>query len=183
MQFAKELLPATWLVQLKRFQDARGGFVKTYARSAFNDALGATRGDASFDFQEEFYSVSNKDVVRGMHFQLPPHDHIKLVYCAVGAVQDVMLDLRRGPGYGRSVAVRLEADTPQLLVIPKGLAHGFVSLTNGSLMVYKTSIEHAPNHDAGIRFNSFGHDWVCTSPILSERDQNHPAFADFESPF
>lgn len=185
MQFDKELLPSTWLVNLKRFEDARGSFVKTYACSVFDAALPRTGGlgESAFDFREEFYSLSNKNVVRGMHFQLPPHDHVKLVYCAVGAVQDVLLDLRKGPGFGRSVAVRLDADTPQLLFIPKGIAHGFVSLCDSSLMVYKTSTEHTPSHDAGVRFDSFGHDWGCELPILSVRDQNHPSFADFVSPF
>lgn len=184
MQFDQEVLPGTWLLSLKRFEDARGSFVKTYARSVFDAALArAGAAGPAFDFREEFYSLSNKDVVRGMHFQLPPHDHVKLVYCAAGAVQDVLLDLRKGPGYGRSVAVRLDADTPRLLFIPKGIAHGFVSLCDGSLMVYKTSTEHAPSQDAGVRFDSFGHDWGCDAPILSARDQGHPALADFDSPF
>lgn len=184
MQFNRELLPGTWLVNLNRFEDARGNFVKTYARSIFDAALARTGLNSSaFDLREEFYSLSNKDVLRGMHFQLPPHDHIKLVYCAVGAVQDVLLDLRKGPSYGRSVAVRLDAHMPQLLFIPKGVAHGFMSLCDGSLMVYKTSTEHAPSHDAGVHFDSFGHQWNCDSPILSARDQGHPAFADFVSPF
>jgi dTDP-4-dehydrorhamnose 3,5-epimerase/CDP-3, 6-dideoxy-D-glycero-D-glycero-4-hexulose-5-epimerase len=184
MHFDKEILPGTWLLNLKRFEDARGSFVKTYARSVFDAALGRAGADGpAFDMREEFYSLSNKDVVRGMHFQLPPHDHIKLVYCAAGAVQDVLLDLRKGPNYGRSVTVRLDADTPQLLFIPKGIAHGFLSLCDGSLMVYKTSTEHAPSHDAGVRFDSFGHDWNCNAPILSARDQNHPTLIDLVSPF
>jgi dTDP-4-dehydrorhamnose 3,5-epimerase len=183
MNFIQQLLPDTWLVELKRIDDARGSFVKTYARSAFDAALGSIGTAASFDFREEFYSASGKDVVRGMHFQLPPHDHVKLVYCAVGTVHDVLLDLRKGPGYGLSVSVQLDAKTPKLLVIPKGIAHGFISLCDGSLMIYKTSTEYAPTHDAGIRFDSFRHAWGCESPILSARDKAHPAFADFDSPF
>jgi dTDP-4-dehydrorhamnose 3,5-epimerase len=183
MHLVKEILPETWLIQLKCFEDTRGVFVKTYVRSFFDAELGAIGTDGSFDFWEEFYSVSNRDVLRGMHFQLPPHDHVKLVYCAVGTVQDVLLDLRRGTGYGRSVSVRLDANAPQLLVIPKGVAHGFLSLVDGSLMVYKTSTEYASTHDAGIRYDSFEYNWSCASPILSLRDQGHPAFVDFESPF
>lgn len=184
MRFDQELLPGVHLVKLDRFEDARGSFVKTYARSAFDAALGsADPGSAAVDIREEFYSVSHRDVLRGMHFQLPPHDHVKLVYCAAGAVLDVLLDLRKGPGFGRSIGVRLDAAAPQILVIPRGIAHGFLSLTDGSLMVYKTSTEHAPSHDAGIHFDSFGHDWGCATPILSDRDRKHPALADFASPF
>lgn len=183
MKFVDELLPGAYVVHLNRFQDARGSFVKTYAKSVFDEALACVPSVGSFDFREEFYSTSAKNVIRGMHFQLPPHDHVKLVYCAVGVVIDVLLDLRQGPGYGKTASVQLDADAPSLVVIPKGIAHGFRSLTDGSLMVYKTSTEHAPTHDAGIRFDSFGFDWQCAQPILSARDAGHPAFADFHSPF
>lgn len=183
MRVEQELLPGAWLLSLKRIDDERGSFVKTFVRSAF-DALPDVRiGDPRFDFREEFYSLSKRDVLRGMHFQLPPHDHTKLVYCAAGRVLDVLLDLRNGPGYGKSASVTLDAETPQLLVIPKGIAHGFISQHDQSLLVYKTSAEHAPSHDAGIRYDSFGFSWPCIEPILSNRDQKHPALTDFESPF
>jgi len=177
MQFSRELLPGATLVALKRFEDARGSFVKTFARSAFEAA------GVDFDFREEFYSFSRRDVVRGMHFQLPPHDHVKLVYCAAGSVLDVLVDLRRGAGLGRVASVVLSADEPSLLVIPKGVAHGFRALRDDSLMVYKTSTEHAPSHDAGIRWDSFGFEWGVTAPVVSQRDAGHPSLADFDSPF
>ena len=137
----------------------------------------------AFDFREEFFSVSGKDVIRGMHFQTPPHDHDKMVYCARGAVLDVLLDLRPGPGYGVSRGIELRDEEPRVLFIPRGVAHGFLALTAGALMVYKTSAEHAPVHDRGIRFDSFGFDWGCQYPVISERDLGHPAFRDFVSPF
>ena len=177
MQFSRELLPGAVLVTLKRFEDARGSFVKTYARSVFEGA------GIDFDFREEFYSFSHKDVVRGMHFQRPPHDHAKLVCCPAGAVLDVLVDLRRGAGFGRVASVVLNADEPAILVIPSGIAHGFKALRDDSLMVYKTSTEHAPSHDAGIRWDSFGFDWDVAAPIVSARDAGHPALADFASPF
>jgi dTDP-4-dehydrorhamnose 3,5-epimerase-like enzyme len=105
------------------------------------------------------------------------------VYCPVGKVLDVMVDLRAGPGYGRVAHVVLQADQPSLLVIPRGIAHGFRALLDHSLMVYKTDTEHAPTHDAGIRWDSFGFDWGLEAPVVSERDRGHPAFVDFASPF
>lgn len=177
MQFAQELLPGTWLVRLKRHDDLRGSFVKTYAQSVFE------RAGQPFELREEFYSVSNKDVIRGMHFQLPPHVHDKVVYCPVGVVLDVLLDLRSGPTYGQSVSILLSEAEPALVFIPKGVAHGFRALQDGSLMVYKTSTEHAPSHDAGIRWDSFGFDWNLEAPIMSERDRRHPIFANFDTPF
>ncbi len=179
MQFTDELLPGVWLVRLKRLDDARGSFVKTYAQSVFE----AIPGVPAFDLREEFYSYSHRDVVRGMHFQLPPHDHVKLVYCANGSAHDVLLDLRRGPGYGRVAAVHLDAAEPALVVVPRGVAHGFRALEDHTLMVYKTSSEHAPQHDAGVHWASFGFDWGCAQPLLSARDALHPALADFASPF
>lgn len=178
MDKLQELLPGAWLLGLKRFDDARGSFVKTYAQSAL-DALGL-----GLMMKEEFYSVSARHVLRGMHLQLPPMDHVKLVYCAAGAVQDVLLDLRRGPGYGRYAQARLDSRQPQLLLIPRGVAHGFLSLEDGSLMVYKTSTEHAPHCDVGVRWDSFGFDWgLEAAPIVSARDQAHPPLNEFESPF
>jgi len=177
MQFGRELLPGAVLVSLNRFEDARGGFVKTFARGAFEAA------GVDFDFREEFYSFSRKDVVRGMHFQLPPHDHVKLVYCPAGAVLDVLVDLRRGPGQGRVASVVLSGDDPAVLVIPRGVGHGFKALRDDSLMVYKTSTEHAPSHDAGVRWDSIGFDWGVEAPIVSARDAAHPSLADFASPF
>jgi len=177
MQFSEEILPGAWMVTLKRFEDMRGAFVKTYASTLFGQHA------AGFELREEFYSVSNKNVIRGMHFQLPPHDHVKLVYCPLGAVEDVMIDLRSGPGYGRVAKVLLSGNQPSLVFIPKGIAHGFRALMDGSLMVYKTSTEHAPNSDAGIRWDSFGHDWGLDQPIISDRDQRHPTLDNFVTPF
>jgi dTDP-4-dehydrorhamnose 3,5-epimerase/CDP-3, 6-dideoxy-D-glycero-D-glycero-4-hexulose-5-epimerase len=118
-----------------------------------------------------------------MHFQMPPHDHVKVVYCAAGAVLDVLLDLRAGSAYGNLASAHLSGDEPHILWIPKGIAHGFLSLTDNSLMIYKTSSEHAPTHDAGIRYDSFGFNWAIDDPILSDRDRQHIALADFTSPF
>jgi dTDP-4-dehydrorhamnose 3,5-epimerase/CDP-3, 6-dideoxy-D-glycero-D-glycero-4-hexulose-5-epimerase len=177
MKQATELLPGAFHVPLPRFADARGEFVKTHAFTAM-----ATLG-ITFELREAFYSVSHRDVIRGMHFQAPPHDHDKIVYCADGAALDVLLDLRPGPGYGRVASVRLDAATPSLVFMPKGIAHGFRALADHTMMFYQVSTEHAPASDAGVRFDSFGFDWQCAAPIVSERDLKHPAFADLVSPF
>ena len=177
MELLEELLPGAWSMRLRRIEDDRGIFVKTYASSLLDASA------QQFDFHEEFYSLSRKDVVRGMHFQVPPHDHIKLVYCPVGAVLDVLLDLRPGPCYGLSASITLSQDDPVLLIIPRGIAHGFRSLVDGSLVVYKTSSEYAPLHDVGVRWDSFGFDWGVELPIVSERDSQHPTLSSFRSPF
>ena len=177
MEILKELLPGCFLLQPNRFEDSRGSFVKTY-----HEGLCKTLG-VNLEIREEFYSVSRKNVIRGMHFQLPPHEHDKLVYCTRGAVMDVLLDLRKGPGYGKVVSAELSGENAHLVFIPKGIAHGFAALTDEALMLYKTSTVHAPESDCGIRWDSFGFDWGIAEPIISTRDQQHSVLADFVSPF
>jgi dTDP-4-dehydrorhamnose 3,5-epimerase/CDP-3, 6-dideoxy-D-glycero-D-glycero-4-hexulose-5-epimerase len=170
-------LPGCFCVRLKRFEDIRGVFVKTFSQTVYA-AAGIT-----LDMHEEFYSVSQKNVIRGMHFQLPPHDHEKMVYCVSGTVGDVLLDLRRGAGYGTVRSLTLSAENGVLLFIARGVAHGFESLTNDSILIYKTATEHSPMHDCGIRWNSFGYQWKTSSPVLSDRDRRHPHLDEFLSPF
>lgn len=177
MQIIEELLPGCFLIQAKGIEDQRGRFVKTYHAD-----LSAELG-INMVMQEEFYSMSHKDVVRGMHFQLPPHAHDKLVYCPHGAVLDVVLDIRLGTDYGRVASTELSGENGRLLFIPKGIAHGFMALTDAALMIYKTSTVHAPQADHGIRWDSFDFDWGPKLPILSLRDQQHGALNDFVSPF
>ena len=159
-------------------EDVRGTFVKTFHAERFT-ALGLPT-----EWREEYYSSSRKGVIRGMHFQTPPHDHEKLVYCMQGRVLDVVVDLRKGsPTYGRHLAVELDASRGHGLMIPKGMAHGFLALTEEVLMAYKVTTVYAPASDAGIRWDSFGLDWGIDQPIVSARDLAHPAFGDFDSPF
>ena len=177
MKLIKELLSGCFLLQPNRFEDQRGCFVKTY-----NQGLLATLG-VNLEICEEFFTISHKNVLRGMHFQLPPHAHDKLVYCNRGVVLDVLLDLRRGEGYGCVASAQLSGENGRLIFIPKGIAHGFVALTDESLMLYKTSTEHAPESDCGIRWDSFGFDWDVDQPIISTRDEKQATFNDFVSPF
>jgi dTDP-4-dehydrorhamnose 3,5-epimerase len=164
----------------KTFTDQRGDFVKTFHETALRE-LGLP-----FEIKEEFYSTSHKNVVRGMHFQLPPADHIKLVYCLKGAVLDVVVDLRRNsPTFGRAHAEELSETNHRGFYIPAGFAHGFLSLTEGALMIYKTSTVHTPACDAGIHWNSFGFAWPLDAgaPIVSKRDAEFVPLAEFNTPF
>ena len=177
MQPLKELLPGAWLLKLPRIEDARGDFTKLANLKSLS-ALGL-----SFDMQEQFVTRSRRNVIRGLHFQLPPHQHVKLVTCLSGRVEDVMVDLRRGQGYGRVACIDLHDDEPSMLYLPPGIAHGFRSRSDASTMLYLTSSAHAPSHDAGILWSSIDHNWDCCDPVLSVRDQTHPPLIAFESPF
>jgi dTDP-4-dehydrorhamnose 3,5-epimerase len=165
-------------LQPKAFDDARGRFVKVFHEQAF-----AAQGLESH-FAEEYYSVSHKNVIRGMHFQLPPMDHVKMVYCVQGEVMDVVVDLRVGsPTYGQHAVFELSAAKANSIYIPKGMAHGFCARSEQAIMVYKVSTVYSPEHDAGILWNSVGIPWPTTDAILSARDQGFPTLEQFESPF
>lgn len=159
-------------------RDERGCFVKTYHHRLFQEA------GLPFEPKEEFFSVSAKDVVRGMHFQAPPMAHAKLVYCVVGRVLDVVLDLRQAsPTCGQAFSRELSAENCEMLFIPVGFAHGFLALEDDTIMVYQTGTVHSPPHDTGLLWNSFGYDWPVKNPILSPRDQQFPKWSEFTSPF
>ena len=159
-------------------RDARGRFVKVFHRQTFADAWLNT------EYPEEFYSVSHRGVIRGLHFQSPPMDQVKLVYCVDGEVQDAVLDLRLGsPTYGRHALIELSAQAGNMVYIPRGLAHGFCALSETAVLVYKVSSAYSPEHDCGVLWNSAGIPWSVTDPILSERDQAHPPFGTVVSPF
>jgi dTDP-4-dehydrorhamnose 3,5-epimerase len=119
-----------------------------------------------------------------MHFQAPPHAHAKLVYCARGCALDVVVELRKGlPQYGSAVATELSAANHRQVYVPRGVAHGFLALEEGTILVYMTTTVHCPSYDLGIRWDSIGVDWGTTTPIVSVRDANLPALGQFVSPF
>lgn len=159
-------------------RDKRGALVKIFQQEAFEEE------GLCGCFTEDFYSVSRKNVIRGLHFQKPPAAHVKLVYCIDGLVQDAVVDLRMGsPSFGKYVVVELSAEKGNMLYIPVGLAHGFCTLSETATVVYKTSTSYAPMHDQGICWNSAGIPWATDNPILSDRDLSHPPFGQFGSPF
>ena len=165
-------------LQPKVFEDARGRFVKVFHEQAF-----AAQG-LETNFAEEYYSVSYKNVIRGMHFQLPQMDHVKMVYCVEGEVMDAVFDLRVGsPTYGQYASFDLSAAKANSIYIPKGMAHGFCVRSEQAIMVYKVSTIYSPAHDAGVLWNSVDIPWPTTEAVLSARDQGFPTFEQFESPF
>ena len=178
MKIRKTNIEGLFVIDLFHAEDNRGGFVKTFHKESF-EKMGLNT-----DFQESFYSINNKGVIRGMHFQTPPHDHDKLVYCTNGRLIDVILDIRKdSPTYGKFASIELSGDIYRALYIPKGMAHGFESMEDRTMMTYLTSTMHQPSHDQGIRYNSFGKEWDSENPIINERDLNWPSLGEFESPF
>lgn len=177
-QFEELPLEGAFLISLPSFTDNRGAFNKTFQHS-----LLAEKG-IHFELKESYFSLSKKDVIRGMHFQTPPHQHAKIVFCPVGSILDVILDLRKGSAtYGQFYSTILSAENNKAYYIPEGFAHGFKALTENAMTYYLVSSEHNKQHDAGVRFDSFGMDWECANPIFSDRDYTFGMFPDFETPF
>lgn len=166
------------LIKITNFNqfDSRGLFVKSLNSQNLKEL--------DFNLHESFFSVSRKDVLRGMHFQLPPFDQNKIIFVSSGKILDVILDLRLdSPTYGHHEVFEISNEANYSLYIPLGLAHGFYSLEDNSIVNYLVSSPYSSDHDKGILYNSFGFNWNCVNPIISKRDLSFPSFNEFKSVF
>lgn len=178
IQFIASRMAGCYVVQFPVAQDHRGHFVKSIQRSVFE-----ARG-LEADFCECFFTTSYNNVLRGMHFQLPPSDHAKLVYCTAGAIYDVALDLRVGsPTYGMFEVYELSYLASNAVYLPRGIAHGFYVRQGPATMVYHVTREYDSQHDAGIHWSSFNAPWPAENPIISQRDAGFVPMSEFVSPF
>jgi dTDP-4-dehydrorhamnose 3,5-epimerase len=158
--------------------DVRGRFVKFFHAPTY-EACGLRH-----DFAEAFCTTSRSRVLRGMHFQVPPRAHAKLVWCVAGRMLDVLLDLRRGSStFGEHIVLELNESVPRGIYIPPGIAHGFYTLDEPGVLTYLVTSAHSAHHDRGIRWDSFGMTWPDAEPIVSKRDAALPGVNEFASPF
>jgi len=182
MKILKTELNDVYIIKNQTFSDSRGKFIKIYNKDLFDDF------NLDIDFKEQYYSISNKNVIRGMHFQLPPYNHTKLVSVIRGKAQDVILDLRKSSNtYGKFTVIELSENDKISVYIPSGFAHGFKSLENKTIMLYNVSTVYNKECDTGILWNSFGFDWNIEGErgdfILSDRDKSFIELKNFRSPF
>ena len=158
--------------------DSRGEFVKTFNKDFFKN------NNLDFEIRESYYSISKKNVIRGMHFQMPPYDHEKLVYVSSGEIIDVVVDLRKKSStFKEYISVKLSAENKKSIFISKGLAHGFKSLKNNTITIYNVATEYKSEADCGINYNSFNFDWGLKNSIISVRDKSLESLENFNSPF
>ena len=166
------------IIEQFRADDDRGSFIKTFHQTSFREA------GIDFKLAESFYSTSKKNVIRGMHFHQPPFDHAKIVFCTQGAILDVALDLRTSSKtYGQTIALELSAENHKALYIPRGFAHGFLSLSEESTAFYFVDGEYVASADDGILFSSIQMNWPDVDYIVSSRDKAFIEFSHFNSPF
>jgi dTDP-4-dehydrorhamnose 3,5-epimerase len=177
------IAPGLVAVTPPKFDDDRGFLSETYNRQRFA-GLGI-----GVDFIQDNHTLSVAfGTIRGLHFQLPPHQQGKLVRTLRGSVLDVVVDLRHGsPAFGKPVAVELSAENWCQLYIPPGFAHGFCTLTSDAEIHYKMTGYYAPDADRGIAFDDpdLGIDWPIdpASAIVSPRDRRHPRLRDCPAHF
>ena len=153
------------IITTKEFFDNRGSFNKLFST--------LENRDIHFDLKEMYFNTSNKYVLRGMHLQNKPYDLNKIIYCFSGAILDVLLDLRiDSPTYMCSFSIELNENSNKIIYIPKGVAHGFLSLEDNSKLLYLTDNIYSEQQDSGVRWDSFGFDWPVKKPVISKRDKN-----------
>ena len=182
MNVIKTDIEGVLILEPRVFKDARGYFFESYNKEEFDRLV------APVDFVQDNESCSTRGVMRGLHFQRPPHTQAKLVRCVRGEVLDVAVDIRKGsPTYGKYVSCLLTEENHRQFFVPRGFAHGFAVLSDVAVFQYKCDNFYAPQADGGISIldDSLGIDWGIdiNEAILSEKDKNHPLLKDFETPF
>jgi dTDP-4-dehydrorhamnose 3,5-epimerase len=169
-----------FLIEPKIFQDERGYFFEAWNRDLF------TQNGLDVQFLQDNQSMSVKDVVRGLHFQIPPWEQGKLVRVISGSVLDVVVDLRKNqPTFGKHYKCVLDTLAKKMLWIPPGFAHGFRTLKDNTIFFYKCTQVYNHASDRSILWNDaqLNIDWGIENPTVSEKDQYAMKFSSFNSPF
>jgi len=182
MNIIKTKLDKVVIIEPNVFGDHRGWFMETY-----NDQALKEQGiDISFIQDNQSFSAI-KGTLRGLHYQMNPKSQTKLVRCTKGSIYDVAVDIRKGsPTYGEWFGIELNAENKKQLLVPKGFAHGFITLTNDVEVQYKVDELYSPEHDRGIIWNDaeIGIEWpIDIKPVLSEKDEKAPLLKDADSNF
>ena len=180
MNILKTELSGLLVIDPKVFGDDRGYFFESFNAEVFASA-GLTA-----DFVQDNESRSVKGVLRGLHFQEPPFEQGKLVRVARGAVMDVSVDIRKdSPTYGKWAAFELSEQNKRMLWIPPGFAHGFVTLEDDTVFIYKCTNVYNRESESSILWNDeeLGIDWGIENPVISEKDSEAPLFRELNSPF
>lgn len=180
MNITSTSIPDVLLIEPKVFGDERGFFFESFNQKTFEEATGLKRG-----FVQDNHSKSQKGVLRGLHYQLPPMAQGKLVRVVQGEVFDVAVDIRKSsPTFGKWVGALLSADNKAQFWIPEGFAHGFITLSDTAEFLYKTTSYYSPEHEGSIIWNDplLGIDWpqIDIEPSLSKKDNEAPLFANAE---
>jgi len=174
-------LSGTYQIALAPHYDERGYFMRVW-----DEQMSRRHGLTSAWVQENQSLSRRKGIIRGLHFQKPPHTETKLVRVAAGAILDVFVDLRKGSEtYGQWDSLELSADNHRMVYIPRGFAHGLCTLTEEAVVLYKVDAYYAPESEGGLRWNDevLRINWPTNDPLVSDKDRRLPSFKEFVSPF
>lgn len=182
MQITTTHIPDLKILEPRVFEDSRGYFFESYNEATFE------QNGIGLKFVQDNQSSSSYGVIRGLHYQLPPHAQTKLVRVLYGTILDVVLDIRHGsPTFGQHYSIELSADNKKQLLVPRGFAHGFSVLSEKAVVLYKCDGFYNKESDAGILYNdpALNIDWKIPADkaIVSEKDQVLPLFNDCRNTF
>lgn len=180
MQFIETEIEGLLIIKPKVFEDERGHFFESYNKEVFK------KNGLTVEFVQDNQSLSQKNVLRGLHFQAPPFAQGKLIRVIKGSVLDVAVDIRKKSStYGKHMVVELSEYNKTMLYIPTGFAHGFLTLEDNTLFSYKCTNNYNKESEGSILWcdKDLKIDWGISNPILSEKDKESPLFNSFNSPF
>lgn len=181
MKVTKTHIDGLVIIEPRVFSDERGAFSETYNINAFREAVGE-----EINFVQDNQSISKKGVLRGLHYQNPPHAQGKLVRVIRGSVIDVAVDIRsNSQTFGQHMAIELSGENGKQFWIPPGFAHGFVALEENTIFAYKCTELYHPESEGCIRWNdqALNIDWKIDSPLVSDKDALGEDFTKFETKF
>ena len=181
MKFIAGDIQGLFILEPTIYEDDRGWFFESFHQERFQENTGYTQS-----FVQDNESFSRKDVLRGLHFQLPPMAQAKLVKVLKGRVLDVAVDIRKDSAtYGQYQKIELSDSNRRMFFIPEGFAHGFLALSDEVIFQYKCSNFYSPEHDSGIVWNDtkLNIDWGINNPLISLKDSQLKNFSTFVSPF
>lgn len=174
MIFTATMLAGAYIVEPERLEDSRGFFARTWCQREFDEhGLNPRLVQCSMSFNVK------KGTLRGMHYQAAPFEEAKLVRCTMGAIYDVIIDLRPySPTYAQHLGIVLSAENRKMLYVPEGCAHGFQTLEENTEVSYQMSEFYAPGYGGGVRWNdpAFGIEWPADERTIIDRDQSYPDF-------
>jgi dTDP-4-dehydrorhamnose 3,5-epimerase len=174
MIFTETPIAGAYLIDLEKRGDDRGFFARVFCCDEFGER----------DLERQFVQINNslsaeRGTLRGLHYQLAPAEEVKVVRCISGALWDVIVDIRpESPSFGRWFGAELTAVNRRMMYAPRGMAHGFVTLTDDTEAFYLVSAFYAPERERGIRWNDprFGVEWPVTPIVMSDKDRDRPDF-------
>jgi dTDP-4-dehydrorhamnose 3,5-epimerase len=176
LKFSKTELSGVYIIELEPREDQRGYFARVFCEREF-----AEHGLVKRYVQCNMSGNPKRGTLRGMHYQLPPHEEVKLIRCIRGAIWDCIVDLRPdSPTFKRWQGFELSADNHKMLYVPTGFAHSYLTLTDDSEVFYMVSEFYAPGSERGIRYNdpAFNIEWPISIEVVSDKDAHHPDWSE-----